>query len=194
MILTEKHIYTQEEKEDLCRKFLEMIGEDPNREGLLETPKRMVKSWDQIYAGYKQDPKEFVKTFDAAGCDQIVLLKNFEYYSLCEHHNLPFFGHASVAYIPNKRVIGVSKLARIFDCFSKRMQIQERLGEQVTDFLMEELQPQGAACIIKGVHLCTRMRGIMKQDSQMVTSSVKGVFMDRPQARAELMALINMPE
>ena len=145
----------------------------------------------EIYKGYNDDPKQYIKEFDNPHYDQIVLLRGMEFASCCEHHMLPFIGHAHIAYIPDKKVIGLSKLARIFDCYSKRMQIQERLAQQVTDFLMDELNPLGAACIIKGVHLCTRMRGVMKQDSDMITSSLRGVFLEKDNpARSELLSLI----
>jgi GTP cyclohydrolase I len=169
---------------------LEYIGEDPNREGLLDTPKRIVKSWDELFAGYNQDPKELLRRFDAETYDQIVLLKDIELYSMCEHHMLPFTGIAHVAYIPDKRVIGISKLARLVDIYARRLQIQERIGEQVTSFLMNELNALGAACIIEASHMCMRMRGCSKQRSTMVTSSLKGMFFKKPEARQELMQLI----
>ena len=169
---------------------LRYIGEDPTREGLVETPNRIVRSWKELYCGYDQDPKELLTTFDSDGYDQIVLLKDIELYSMCEHHMLPFYGKAHVAYIPDKKVIGISKLARLVDMFARRLQIQERLGEQVTSTLMEILQPQGAACIIEACHMCMRMRGVAKQQSTMVTSSLKGVFLTKGKARQELMGLI----
>lgn len=167
------------------------IGDNPLREGLLETPNRVLRSWDELYSGYKQKPEDVFKTFDADGYDQIVLLKDVEFFSMCEHHMLPFFGQAHIAYIPNKRVIGVSKLARLLEIFSRRLQIQERLGEQITSCLMEHLEPHGAACILSASHMCMRMRGVGKQHSTMVTSSLKGVFLDEPAARAELMQLVH---
>lgn len=169
---------------------LAFIGEDPNREGLKGTPERITRSWKELYAGYNQDPKQLLTSFDAESYDQIVLLKDIEFYSMCEHHILPFFGIAHVAYIPRKRVIGISKLARLVDIFARRLQIQERLGEQVANFLMQELHADGAACIIEAQHMCMRMRGVSKQGATMSTSSMKGVFMEDPAARAELMTLI----
>lgn len=171
---------------------LTYLGEDPTREGLLETPKRVIKSWDEIFIGYKQkDPSKLLTTFDADGYDQIVLLKDIELFSMCEHHMLPFYGKAHVAYIPNGRVIGISKLARLVDMYSHRLQIQERIGEQVTSALMKYLQPKGAACIIEATHMCMRMRGVSKQNSVMSTSSIKGAFFTSAGARIELMGLIN---
>jgi len=169
---------------------LQYIGEDPNREGLKETPNRIVRSWDELYSGYAQDPKDILTTFSTDGYDQIVLLKNIEMFSMCEHHLLPFFGKAHVAYIPNDRVIGISKLTRLVDIYARRAQIQERLGEQVTSTLMKCLKPKGAACIIEASHMCMRMRGVSKQNSTMVTSSLKGVFLEEGSTRAELMRLI----
>ena len=182
------------EVEIILKKMIEYIGDDPDREGLRETPKRIMKSWDTLYAGYAQDPGDLFKTFEADGYDQIVLLKDIEMYSMCEHHALPFFGKAHIAYIPAGKVIGISKLARLLDCFARRLQIQERIGEQVTDALMQHLQPRGAACIIEAAHMCMRMRGCQKQGSNMVTSSLRGVFMESSDrglaARSELMSLI----
>ncbi len=173
------------------RLILRHLGENPTREGLLDTPKRVVKSWGEIYSGYNKQPEDVLTTFDSDGYDQIVLLKDIELYSMCEHHMLPFFGKAHVAYIPDGRVIGISKLARLVDMYARRLQIQERIGEQVTDALMAHLMPKGAVCIIEATHMCMRMRGVAKQNSTMVTSSMRGVFMDKPEARNELMQLIN---
>lgn len=169
---------------------LQFVGENPNREGLLNTPIRVVKMWDEIYSGYKKDPKDILTVFDSDGYDQIVLLKDFEFYSMCEHHMLPFYGKAHVAYIPNGKVIGISKLARLVDIFSKRLQIQERLTQQVTNALMEHLQPLGAVCVLEATHMCMRMRGVAKQNSMMVTSSMTGVFLENQAAREEVMQLI----
>jgi len=184
--------------------LLRYIGEDfkqmnPDelpltREGLVETPKRIVNSWREIFSGYGKDPADLMKTFDGDGHDQIVVLKDIELYSMCEHHMLPFVGKAHVAYVPDKRVLGVSKLARLVDLFARRLQIQERLGDQVVDALMQHLQPRGAACIIEAVHYCMRMRGVSKQHSTMITSSLRGVFREKDTnglaARNELMQLI----
>lgn len=172
------------------RDQLRWIGEDQDREGLLDTPKRIVKMWDEIYGGYKQHPKDILTVFDADGYDQIILLKDIELYSTCEHHMVPFFGKAHIAYIPDQKLIGISKLARLMDIYARRLQIQERIGDQVTDALMEYLKPKGAACIIEACHLCMRMRGVGKQNATMVTSSLRGAFLDKPEARAELMQLI----
>jgi GTP cyclohydrolase IA len=179
---------------DAVTRLIEYIGEDPCREGLLETPKRVIKAYEFMFSGYKQHPEDIIKTFDSGGYDQMVLLKDIEMYSFCEHHMVPFFGKAHVAYIPNDRVIGISKLARLVDMYSRRLQIQERLGQQVVDALMKYLKPRGAACIIEAQHLCMRMRGVEKQNSEMVTSSLRGLFLDDSDigraSREELMRLI----
>jgi GTP cyclohydrolase I len=180
--------------ESLVAEILHRLGEDPSREGLYDTPKRVVRSWDELYAGYKQDVASLFTTFvDTNGYSQVVICKNIELYSMCEHHMLPFFGKAHVAYIPSKKVIGLSKLARLVDVFARRLQIQERIGQQVTEALMEYLQPEGAACIIEATHMCMRMRGVNKQDSSMTTSSLTGCFYDNPTVRAELLQLIALP-
>lgn len=175
---------------DNIRKQLQAIGEDPDREGLLDTPARILRSWKELYAGYNQNPESMLTTFSADGYNEIILSKNIEMYSMCEHHMLPFFGKAHIAYIPGEKVIGISKLARLLDIYARRLQIQERIGEQVTSAIMKYLQPTGVACIIEAQHLCMMMRGCTKQNSTMVTSSLKGAFMTNSEARAELMRLI----
>jgi len=169
---------------------LQFIGEDTEREGLKETPNRVARMYSEIFKGYSQKPEDILTTFDADTYDQIVLLKDIEIYSMCEHHMLPFLGKAHVAYIPNKKVIGISKLARLVDIYAKRLQIQERIGEQVTEDLMKLMEAKGAACIIEATHMCMRMRGVEKQNSTMVTSSLKGAFFNSSAARMELMQLI----
>jgi GTP cyclohydrolase I len=171
---------------------LEYIGEDPKREGLLDTPNRVVKSWSKIFEGYQKDPKEIFTCFESDGYDQIVLLKDIEVYSMCEHHMLPFFGKAHVAYIPDGKVVGISKLARLVDIFARRLQIQERICEQVTDALIQNLNPKGAACIIEAKHMCMCMRGVEKQNSTMSTSSLKGIFLTDSAAKNELIQLIKL--
>lgn len=176
--------------EPLIKQILLEIGEDPEREGLLDTPKRVVKSWKELYGGYSQKAEDLLTVFDSDGYDQMVILKDIELYSTCEHHMLPFYGVAHVAYVPNGRIIGISKLARIVDMFSKRLQVQERIGEQVTDALMEHLQPLGAACVIEAKHMCMCARGVGKQRSGMITSSLKGVFSTDEKTRQEFIQLI----
>lgn len=179
--------------EQSIKSILEYVGEDPSREGLRDTPDRVIKSFDRLYGGYLQEPAEIFTFFEDDGVvpvDQIILLRDIELYSTCEHHMLPFFGKAHIAYIPRDKVVGVSKLARLLEVYSRRLQIQERIGTQVTSALMEFLSPQGAACIIECTHFCMTGRGVEKQNSTMVTSSLTGVFMEEASARQELMTLI----
>lgn len=182
------------EAEDAIWTILHLIGEDPDREGLRKTPERVVRSWAEIFGGYKLDPASVFTTFEADGYSELVLLKGIEFYSTCEHHMLSFSGKAHIGYIADQRVIGISKLARLLDIYARRLQIQERIGQQVTSDLMEYLKPKGAACIIEAEHLCMRCRGVEKQNSIMVTSSLTGRFLEDSDAgraaRAELMGLI----
>lgn len=178
------------DKEEVILRLLEQIGEDPTREGLLETPKRVVEMHKEVFGGYSQNPEDILKVFEDGACDEMVLLKDIEFYSYCEHHMVPFMGKAHIAYLPNGRVIGVSKLARLLDIYAKRLQIQERIGQQVVEALMKYLEPLGAACIIEAQHLCMKSRGVKKQSSVMVTSAVRGLFREDAAARAELMSLI----
>lgn len=179
--------------EDNIVRILEFIGEDPTREGLLETPQRVVNSWQELYSGYSLDAKDCFKIFDVKH-DELVLMQDIELYSTCEHHMLPFVGRAHIAYIADGRVIGASKLARILEVYSRRLQVQERLGCQVVDALMEHLKPKGAACIIEARHFCMCSRGINKQHSLMKTSAMRGIFLEDSDkgraARAELMSLL----
>jgi len=174
----------------LVEQMITFIGDDPNREGLRQTPERVIKSWHQIFAGYTQNPEEIFKTFEADGYDEIVLLKNIEFYSMCEHHILPFFGKIHIAYIPKGRVIGISKLARLAEIYTRRLQIQERIGIQIVSDLEKYLKPLGVACIIEAQHFCMIARGIQKQNSIMVTSALTGVFKTKIEAREELIRLI----
>ena len=183
---------TDEIKKGL-RGILKHLGENPDREGLKETPERMVKSWGELFAGYNKNPEDVLTVFkedDVIPYNQIILLKDIEFYSTCEHHFLPFVGKAHVAYVPKDKVVGISKLARIVEIFSRRLQIQERVGNQVTQALMDVLKPQGAACIIEASHFCMTSRGVGKQNSVMVTSSLKGCFLTHTETRQELIELI----
>lgn len=171
-------------------RLLEYIGEDPNREGLKETPDRVLKSYEKLYGGYKMEPEKIIKVFKDDSCDEMVLVKNMEFYSTCEHHMLPFYGKAHIAYIPNGQVIGVSKLGRILEMFSRRLQIQERLCQQVTELIDKSVKPLGSACILEAQHLCMTARGIEKQHSTMVTSSLTGVFKEKAETRNELLKMI----
>lgn len=183
----------EEQKDDTCEdnivRVLQYIGEDPTREGLEETPTRVVRSYATLFSGYGQDPKKHMKVF-SSDADEMVIA-SFEFYSMCEHHMIPFFGKAHVAYIPKGKVIGVSKLSRIFDVYARRLQIQEQLGEQVCTALMEGLEPLGVACAIEAQHMCMTMRGVEKQSALMRTSCLKGVFKTNPEARKEFFDLIS---
>lgn len=178
--------------ENSIKEIIKYIGEDGNREGLLETPSRVVKSWGKLYGGYLKDPKDLLKTFDRECYSNLILLKNIEFYSTCEHHMLPFFGKAHIAYIPKDKVIGVSKLARLLEIYSRRLQIQERIGNQVTSFLTKELDALGAGCILEAQHFCMTSRGVEKQNSIMVTSSLEGLFMEDIKVREEFLNLIKL--
>ncbi|MBT9138969.1 MAG: GTP cyclohydrolase 1 [Syntrophomonadaceae bacterium] len=175
--------------EDSVTRQLQFFGEDITRDGLLETPKRVVQSWKELYSGYEKNPADVFKIFDMPGYSEMILLKDIEFYSMCEHHLLPFVGKAHIAYIPGQKVVGISKLARLLEVYSRRLQIQERLCRQITNDLVKYLEPVGAACIIEAQHFCMRMRGVQKQNSVMTTSSLTGAFLES-QARQELMSLI----
>lgn len=164
--------------------------EDLSREGIRETPDRFIKSWEYLLSGYDHSPSDILTVFDAEGYNQLILLKNIEIYSVCEHHLMPFFGTAHIGYIPKEKVVGISKLARIADIFARRLQIQERLTDQITTAIMDYVNPLGACCVIEADHLCMRMRGVEKQNSIMVTSSMKGIFLTDDAARREFLQLI----
>lgn len=172
------------------RRLIEYIGDDPNREGLRETPQRVIRSYETIFGGYKQQAEDIIKIFEDGACDELVILKDIYFYSTCEHHLLPFSGKAHIGYIPDKRVIGISKLARILEMYTRRLQIQERIGQQVTETLMTLLKPKGAACVLEATHGCMTCRGVQKQGSVMVTSSLRGVFLDQVQTRNEFLSMI----
>lgn len=178
--------------EDSVTRMLQAIGEDPSREGLLETPKRVVKAWGEWYRGYGQRPEDFLKTFEdgAEGCDEMVLLTEIPVFSHCEHHLAPFIGVAHVAYIPNGRIVGLSKIPKIVDMFARRLQVQERLTNQIANCLEEHLKPLGVAVVIKAKHFCMATRGVKMPNVDTTTSAMRGVFLSKPEARAEFMGLI----
>ena len=169
--------------------ILNAVGEDPSREGLLKTPHRVAKAYDELLGGYRVDPAKLINgaLFDVEYHD-MVIVKNIEFYSLCEHHMLPFYGHVSVAYIPQGKVIGLSKIPRIVDMFARRLQVQERMTHQIAEFIHEVLQPMGVAVVVEGVHMCSMMRGVKKSDSSMTTSSMIGQFRENSTTRGEFMA------
>ena len=177
---------------DSVRQMLEEIGENPHREGLQDTPKRYAKAIHALTEGYHKDPREVVNgaLFEHES-NEVVLVRDIELYSLCEHHILPFFGKAHIAYLPNKKIIGLSKVARLVDVFARRLQVQERLTTQISQAMMEILNPLGVAVIIEAHHLCMMMRGVEKQNSATITSSMLGEFRDNANTRKELLELLN---
>ncbi len=170
--------------------IIDIIGDDPTREGLKDTSVRVVKSWDELYSGYKVNVAEMFTVFEPEQYDEMVILKNVYFTSMCEHHMLPFSGAAHVAYLPNKKLVGISKLARVVDAYSRRLQNQERIASQVTAALMEHLQPHGAACVLEGKHFCMACRGVKQTEATMVTSALDGVFKYNQSTRAEFFSLI----
>jgi len=183
---------TSASMQQIYTELLARIGEDPTRDGLLNTPKRMEKSMAFLTQGYNQTVEEVLHgaLFDV-DYDEMVIVKDIEFYSLCEHHLLPFFGKAHVAYVPQGKVIGLSKLPRIVDVFARRLQVQERLTHQIAEAIDEAIHPQGVAVVMEAEHLCMMMRGVQKQHSQTVTSAMVGVFKTQPQTRTEFLSLVN---
>ncbi len=176
------------------REILIAIGEDPDREGLLETPDRVARMYNEMFAGLYTDPREHLRKSFPQKYDEMVLVRNIEFSSMCEHHLLPFTGKAHVAYVPNGKVTGLSKLARVVDTLSRRPQIQEQMTEQIADLLMQELDAKGVAVIIEASHSCMTVRGIRKPGSMTTTSAMRGIFRENPKTRAELMSLIFGPQ
>ncbi len=178
------------EFENIIRRQLELIGEDPDREGLLKTPSRVAKSMSWLTRGYELDPKEVIgDALFAEAHENMVMVRDIEMYSMCEHHMLPFFGKVHIAYIPNGKIVGLSKLPRVVEVFARRLQVQERLGEQIANALDEVLQPRGVGVVIEAVHLCMMMRGVEKQSSRTITSSLRGLFRDDAKTRSEFLRL-----
>ncbi|MFZ0639929.1 MAG: GTP cyclohydrolase I FolE [Candidatus Acidiferrales bacterium] len=176
---------------DLVRRMIVLLGEDPNREGLRRTPERFEKALRFLTSGYRQDPETILNGAMFSVCyDEMVVVKDIEIYSLCEHHLLPFFGKCHVAYIPSKKVIGLSKIARLVNMYARRMQIQERLTNQVATAIEQRLSPEGVGVIIEARHLCMVMRGVEKQQSSAVTSAMLGAFRENKQTRDEFLALV----
>ena len=168
--------------------ILESIGEDPNREGLLRTPERVAKAYDELLSGYRTEPIELLNDaiFEVT-YDEMVIVRDIEFYSMCEHHMLPFLGRAHVAYLPRGKVIGLSKIPRIVDMFAQRLQVQERMTRQIADLVDELLHPKGVAVVVEGLHLCSVMRGVKKHDARMTTSSMSGAFRNNLSTRQEFL-------
>lgn len=174
----------------LIKLLIELIGDNPNREGVKDTPKRVIKSFKELYSGYKIDPASVLQTtFEKNGYDEMVICKDIELYSTCEHHMIPFYGKAHVAYMPGKKVVGLSKLARLVDVFARRLQIQENLTEQIANTIQTVLKPKGVMVVIEAKHMCMCARGVGKQNSSMVTSAIRGCF-KRIEVREEFLRLI----
>jgi len=168
--------------------ILDAVGEDPTRSGIAETPSRVARMYDELLSGYKTDPVELLNNalFDVE-YDEMVVVKDIDFYSMCEHHMLPFYGHASVGYLPEDKVIGLSKIPRIVDMFARRLQVQERMTQQIAIFLEDLIKPRGVAVVVEASHLCAAMRGVKKQRTRMLTSAMLGAFRDNPSTRGEFM-------
>lgn len=188
--------YGKENAEQVLAEFcvaniLGYIGENPGREGLLDTPKRVVKSWKELYGGYNKNPAEILSTvFEDGSCDEMVILKDIEFSSTCEHHMLPFIGKAHIGYLPDGKVVGLSKLARLVDCFAKRLQIQEKMTQEIAQAIKTHLKPLGVGVVIEAHHQCMSCRGVGKLNTTMVTSAMEGHFRGDPAVRAEFLAFI----
>jgi GTP cyclohydrolase I len=177
--------------EDLVREMIVRLGEDPEREGLVRTPDRVHRAFQHLVKGYKEDPEAMLKkALFTVTYDEMVIVKDVEMFSLCEHHMLPFFGKVHVAYIPNGKVIGLSKIPRLIEIFSRRLQIQERLTTQIAETIQNAIQPQGVGVVVEARHLCMMMRGVEKQHSAAVTSSMLGCFRNEQETRSEFLSLI----
>ncbi len=188
---TEPPTLTSATFDDLLHEVLVRLGEDPTREGLQRTPERTAKALQHLTQGYHEDPEQVLRgALFTVGYDEMVIVKDIEMFSLCEHHMLPFFGKVHVAYIPNGKVIGLSKLPRLVDIFARRLQVQERLTVQIAETIQKTIEPQGVGVVVEARHLCMMMRGVEKQHSAAVTSSMLGVFRDEQETREEFLSLI----
>ena len=176
--------------EKAVHEILLAVGEDINREGIRKTPERVARMYAELLDGMQHDPTEHLDSVFHENYDEIVLLRDIPFYSICEHHLMPFIGSAHLAYLPKGQVLGVSKLARLVDCFSRRLQVQERLTDQIADFLMENLKPLGAAVVLEASHSCMTIRGVKKPGAVMVTSSLRGIFKSDPRTRSEVLSLM----
>ena len=187
---------TEKEVHDAVRKLLLWAGDDPDREGLVGTPDRVARAYKEFFAGYEQDPEEILRTTfeEVEGYDEMVLVKDIGVKSHCEHHMVPIIGRAHIAYIPNNRVVGISKLARVVDIFAKRLQIQEKMTAQIANAIENVLQPKGIAVVVDASHQCMTTRGVSKPESSTVTSAMRGVFKDNPRTRNEFLSFIKLPK
>ncbi len=184
----------EQEFEQAITKVLELIGEDPKREGLLKTPSRVAKAFDFLTEGYQQDPKEILsQALFSTSNDEMVLVRDIEFYSMCEHHMLPIIGRAHVAYIPDGKVVGLSKIPRIVNVFARRLQIQEQMTEQIADAITGSINPKGVAVVLHARHMCMEMRGVEKVNSTTVSSALRGLFKSDERTRSEFYNLINTP-
>ena len=188
--ITENGFHT--EIQAAVRRILLAIGEDPDREGLISTPGRVARMYEELLMGYHVDPVKLINgALFHVEYDEMVVVRDIEFYSLCEHHLLPFFGYAHIAYVPNGKIIGLSKIPRIVDMFARRLQVQERMTKQIADFIQEVLQPKGVAVVIEGAHMCSMMRGVKKSQATMTTSAMLGMFRDSPETRSEFLEYIS---
>jgi len=184
--------HKNEKMERLITEVLELVGENPDREGLAKTPARVAKAYEYIFGGYEKNPKEVLNdALFESGSSEMVVVRDIEFYSMCEHHILPFFGRVHVAYIPNGKVVGLSKIPRVVDIFARRLQIQEKLTEQIADALMETINPKGVGVVISARHMCMEMRGVEKMHSSTTTSALRGIFMKEAKTREEFYSIIN---
>ncbi len=182
------------EFEELIRKVLEQLGEDPTREGLIKTPSRVAKSLQFLTEGYSQDPKEILnQALFTSSNDEMVVVRDIEFYSMCEHHILPIIGRVHVAYIPDGKVVGLSKIPRIVNVFARRLQIQEQMTEQIADAILETIKPKGVAVVVHARHMCMEMRGVQKINSTTVSSALRGLFKSDQRTRTEFYNIINTP-
>jgi len=177
--------------ESYFREILRELGEDPEREGLLKTPSRAARALRELTQGYTQDPEAIINgALFTEDYSEMIVMKDVDFYSMCEHHMLPFFGKAHIAYLPSGKIVGISKLARLVDVFARRLQVQERMTTQIASLLMEKLTPEGVAVVVEAEHLCMRMRGVAKQNSYVVTSAMFGVFREKQETRDEFLSII----
>lgn len=181
----------QQELEQLVRRQIELLGEDPAREGLRRTPERVAEAYKFLTAGYQQDPRQVLNDalFDATS-DEMIIVKDIDFYSLCEHHMLPFFGKCHVAYLPTKKIVGLSKIPRLVDVYARRLQVQERMTQEIASTIMELIRAEGVGVVIEAQHLCMMMRGVEKQNSYAITSAMLGSFRDDARTRAEFLELL----